>query len=122
MRGLSDGFIHDVSLFPSLNESLAMPQCLNCQFYRQDKITTERNTGSGECRKRPPIVPRDSHDRFYPNFAIFPTVFENGWCGEFTPQRNASAVRRDMEANAAFDAGSHGDSTVADVCGLTGNV
>lgn len=78
-----------------------MDRCSLCRFYHQIKPGSPRSLGNGECRYRPPVVPTGSHDRFHADFAIFPVVLENDWCGEFAPRVAQVAVNRVDQANRA---------------------
>lgn len=99
-----------------------MDQCSSCRFFERRTFTTRITIGGRECRRRPPVPPFNSQDQDYPDFGVFPSVMEDDWCGEFAPRRNTPAHRRDIEANAAFDAASHEDATDAAVCDFAGNV
>lgn len=59
-----------------------MFQCQACRFFRRE----EDRKATGLCRRHPPIVPQGLGDRFHPDLAIFPIVFDTDWCGEFEPQ------------------------------------
>ena len=97
-----------------------MDRCSLCRFYHQIKPGSPRSLGNGECRYRPPVVPTGSHDRFHADFAIFPVVLENDWCGEFGPRVAQVAVSLVDQANTAFDTASQEDATVANVGAVTG--
>jgi hypothetical protein len=86
-----------------------MPQCSSCHFYRVLTQSTNHSLGTGECRRRPPISPPGSDNRFHPDVAIFPMVLETDWCGEFTTCTDALPSCCVDQANAAFDAASQHD-------------
>ncbi|WP_145171203.1 hypothetical protein [Rubripirellula lacrimiformis] len=98
-----------------------MDQCSRCRFFRPVHSAFQESAG-GECRRHPPATPKNSQRRARPDIAIFPAVMETDWCGEFVPRRDTSAHRRNIEANAAFDAAAREDATDAAACGLTRDV
>lgn len=52
--------------------------------------------------------------------AIFTTMIETDWCGEFAPRTARAAQSRDGEANTATDAAAQEDATVANVGAVVG--
>ncbi len=64
------------------------PQCVKCRFFcHNPNVPT-----SGDCRKNPPVVIQESHDRGAAGMqffltAVWPCVQVDEWCGEFTEEK-----------------------------------
>ena len=106
--------------------SQSEPSCWDCRFFDTSPLLDRDQPPEEECEKGesvrlPPVIDHGNRDADV-NYAVFPIVIACDWCGEFAPRRNTPAVRRDIEANAAFDAAAHDDATGGPVCGLPRDV
>lgn len=64
-------------------------RCAFCKFY--DKLGEE--TEIGECRRHAPIPKAYDDEEIHVVDAYWPQVFENEWCGDFSPREDISADR-----------------------------
>lgn len=97
--------------------------CDECHFFRlmAPWLRSHLPGGErfGECRRNPPVLSHWTDQRPDRVPAVFPTVKASYWCGEFAPCFVQVDVSRHDEANAAFDAASQEDATVANVGAVT---
>lgn len=64
--------------------------CWNCRFFAtsiaMDRFQPpEQESQEGECRRHPPVTDHGQRDTDV-NYAVFPIVFADDWCGEFAPR------------------------------------
>ncbi len=60
-----------MSQFPNYRPQLRKERCETCKFH-----------AGSTCRRRPPAFHED-----YTDFAAWPAVGPNGWCGEYAPKK-----------------------------------
>lgn len=95
-----------------------MASCQDCNFFTPNQWSNRDAVADGECRRHPPVasLTRDGKRQF----AKFPSVANEDWCGEFVEWPAPLGERATNQANAAFDAASQQDATDANVGATVG--
>lgn len=73
------------------------PLCWDCRFF--ETVTPmdrgqppEHECQEGQCRRHPPVTDHGQRDSEV-NYAVFPIVFADDWCGEFVPRTHRKGCK-----------------------------